>query len=176
MSVNEGKALDGKGGVNQQFVDAEGRAGTRALSETDQQHAVKEGGGFTFYSTYNATGGHVVWYLKNDGRDIHVDRFRISTAATGLFTVKRQTGGTNTGTTMEGRSMKAGAAILDDVTALGSAEVTTPTGDDITGDDYGTSDPSILDLDGYLLPKGQAIFVVAATAGIIHVTGFVHIE
>lgn len=176
MPTSTGKAPDGRGGINEQFVDAEGRAGSRSLSETDQQHAVGEGTAFTFYSTYSASNGHVVWYVRNDGRDLHFDRLRISTAASGLFTVKRQTGGTNTGTIMEGRNMVANKSILDDVTAFGSAEVTTPTGDDITGDDYPTSDPSNLSLDGYLLPKGQAIFVVAATAAIIHVTGFCHFE
>ena len=173
----DGKAPDGKAGVNEQFVDAEGRAGTRALSETDQQHAVEEGTAYIFYSTYSATGGEEVWYLKNDGRDIHVDRIEVSTSVSGIFTVLRQTGGTAVGTLMEGRNEKLGVAILDDVTAFGSASVTgSVVGDNLVAHDLPTTVPFIFNLDGLIIPKGQALVVRAATTGVVHVAGFVHVE
>lgn len=178
MPVNEGKAPDGKGGVNQQFTDAGGRSGTRALTETDQHHAVKEGVAFTFHSVdTGAQAAEESWYLKNDGADIHVDRIKVSTSASGVFSVMRQTSGTAAGSTMEGRSMIAGQAIMSDVTAFGNNSVTgSVDGDDIDSQDIPTSDPHTFELDGYLLPKGQAIFVRTATTGAVYITGFVHRE
>lgn len=173
-----GTAPDGKGGINSQFVDAEGRAGTRALSETDQQHAVKEGEAFSFHSfDSGATAGEETWFLQNDGNEIHLDRIVISTSASGVFSVMRQTSGTAAGTTMEGRSMIAGNAIMSDVTAFGLASVTgSVDGDDIDVQDIGTSTPYTFELDGYLIPKGQAVFVRMATNGLVYITGFVHRE
>ncbi len=177
MARTEGKASDGSGGVNEQFVNANGRAGVDALTQTHQNTAVEEGNGFTLYSTYSATGGEEVWFLQNDGRDIAVDSIEVSTSASGIFTVLRQTSGTAVGTVMQGRNMKAGIAILDDVTAFGSASVTgSVDGDDITGHDIATTTPYVFNMHEYVLPKGQAIFVRTATNGIVHVTGFVHVD
>lgn len=176
MAILEGKAPDGKGGVNQQAVDAEGRALIRALTEDDLTHAVKEGGAFSFHSfDTGVTGGEETWYLKNDGDDIFIERIEVSTSATGVFSVMRQTSGTAAGTTMEGRAMVAGHAIMSDVTAFGLASVTgSVDGDDIVSHDVGTSTPYTFELNGYKLPKGQAIFVRPATDGIIYITGYVH--
>lgn len=176
MSRLEGKDPSGKAGVNEQFVDSEGRAGTRALAETDLEHAVKEGGAFSFHSfDVGVTGGEETWYLRNDGDDIFVDRIEISTSASGVFSIMRQTGGTAAGTTMEGRAMAAGKAIMTEVTAFGLASVTgSVVGDDIVSHDIPTSTPFVFQLNGYKLPKGQAIFVRVATDGIVYITGWVH--
>ena len=178
MARTEGKAPDGKGGINEQFVDAEGRAGVRSLAQTDQQHAVEEGTGFTFFSDdATAQAGEETWYLKNDGEDIHVDRIEISTDTSGVFRIMRQTSGTAAGTVMEGRNMIAGRGIMGDVTAFGSASVTgTVDGDDIMAQDIPTSVKTVFLLDGYLLPSGQAVFVRTVVSGAVLIAGFVHRE
>ncbi len=176
MPRNEGQDPDGSGGINHQFVDKRGRAGVDALTETDLEQAVERGEAYMFHSTYSATGAEEVWYLKNDGRDLHLDRLTVSTSASGIFQVGRQTSGTATGTTMEGRNRKLGTAILDDVTAFGDASVAgTVDGEIIEGHDIGTSVPFTFVMDGLIIPKGEAIFVRAVTTGIVHVAGAVHI-
>lgn len=172
----EGKAPDGRGGVNEQFVDEEGRAGTTAIADTDQQHATDEGKAFVFHSADCACGGEESWYLKNDGDIIHVDRIEISTSATGLFDIMRQTStGAVAGTTMNGRSAILGQAVMTDVTAFGSASVTgCVDGDVIVGHDVGTTAPHVFVLDGMIIAKGEAMFVRTVTTGIVRITGFVH--
>jgi len=177
MARLEGKAPDGKGGINEQFVDAEGRAGVRSLSQTDQSHAVEEGTAFILYSTDDAGNGEESWYVQNDGRDLHVARIEISTAASGIFTIMRQTSGTAAGTVLVGRNAKLGLANLDDITAFGNASVTgSVDGDAIVGHDINTTLPYIFQLDDLIIPKGQALFVRTATAAIVHITGYVHYE
>ena len=176
MPTQTGTAPDGKGGINEVKVDSEGRALSRALAESDLQHAVKEDSAFTFFSNdTGAQGGEEVWFLQNDGDDILVDRIVINTATASIFNIKRQTSGTAAGTVMEGRNMTAGLAIMSDVTAFGSAAVTgTVAGDDILSIDILASTPTSVPLNGYKLPKGQAIFVEVITTGAILITGFVH--
>ena len=178
MARLEGKGPTGKGAINEQFVDSEGRAGTRALAQTDQQHAVEEGEAFIFFSDdATAQAGEETWYLKNDGDDLHIDRIEISTDASGTFRVMRQTGGTAAGTEMKGRNMIAGRSDMTDVTAFGSASVTGAVdGDDIVVHDIPTSTPYTFQLDGYILPTGQAIFVRTVVNGAVLITGFVHRE
>lgn len=168
---------DELGRLNEVKVDGEGRSFSRALSETDLQHAIKEEDkAFTFHSfDTGVTGGEETWFLQNDGDDIFVDRIKVSTSATGVVSVMRQTSGTAAGTTMEGRSMKAGSSIMTDVTAFGLAEMTgSVDGDDIDSQDIPTSVPHTFELDGYRLPKGQAMFVRPAVAGAVYITAFVH--
>ena len=176
MARLEGTAADDKGSVNEQKVDAEGRALTRALTEDDLAHAVKEGGGFSFHSDdTGAQGVEESWFLQNDGDDIFVDRIVINTDTASIFNIKRQTSGTAAGTVMEGRSMVAGDAIMSDVTAFGSNAVTgTVAGDDILSVNILAATPTPVPLNGYKLPKGQAIFVETLTAGAVLITGFVH--
>lgn len=176
MGRVEGKGPTGKGALNEQFVDDEGRAGTQALTETDQQHAVHRGNAFTLHSVdTSAVAGEESWYLKNDGDDIQIDSIEVSTSASGVFTVMRQTSGTAAGTAMEGRNMIAGASLMTDITAFGSASVTgSVDGDDIIAHDIGTSTPHIFDMHGYTLPSGQAVFVRTATNGVVYITGLVH--
>lgn len=178
MARLEGKAPDGKGSVNEQFVDAEGRAGTRALSQTDQEHAVDEETAFILYSTDDAGAGEETWYLKNTGRQLHLARIEISTAASGVFTIMHQTSASAAGgSELVGRNAKLGAANLDDISAFGNASVTgSLDGDAIVGHDIGTTAPYVFELDDLAIPQGQAIFVRTATAGIVHITGFVHYE
>ncbi len=175
MPVVEGKAPDGKGAKNEQFVDGEGRAGTRAIAESDQQHATKEGGAFVFHSADAACGGEESWFLQNDGEDISVCRIEVSTAATGLFDVMRQTGGTAAGTAMNGRAAILGQAVMSDVTAFGSASVTgCVVGDTIVSHEITAAAPYTFRLDGMLIPKGEAMFVRTETTGVVRITGFVH--
>lgn len=175
MSRLEGKAPDGKGGVNEQFVDAEGRAGVTSIAETDQSHATLEGGAFVFHSADAACGGEESWFLQNDGEDIRVCRIEVSTAATGLFDVMRQTGGTATGTVMNGRSGILGQAVMSDVTAFGSASVTgCVVGDTIVSHEIAAAAPHTFNLDGMIIPKGEAMFVRTETTGVVRITGFVH--
>lgn len=177
MSRLEGRGPNGSGGINEQFVDSNARAGVDSVARSDQENAIGKGEGYIFYSTDDAGAGEESWYLQNDGRDLHVEKIEISTAASGIFTIMRQTSGTAAGTTMEGRNQKLGLAILDDVTAFGLASVTgSVDGEAIMGHDVGTERPYIFSLDGLIIPKGQALFVRTATAGIVHISAFVHIE
>ncbi len=176
MTRFEGKAPNAKGGINEAFVDEEGRVGTRAIADTDQQHATDEGLAFVFHSADSACGGEESWYLQNDGANIHVDRIEISTSATGLFDVMRKTStGAVCGTTMNGLSGILGEAVMSDVTAFGSASVTgCVDGDVIVGHDIGTTAPYVFILDGMIIPKGEAMFVRTVTTGVVRITGFVH--
>jgi|TARA_Y100000310_G_scaffold180950_1_gene180871 hypothetical protein len=175
MGRIEGKAPDGKGGINEQSVDTEGRARTRSIIADDFHHALENGTGYIFHSTYSATGGEEVWSLQNDGIDVHVNRIVISTSASGVFSIMRKTSGTPAGTTMEGRNGVLGRPIMPDVTAFGSASVTgSVDGDVIDAQDIGTSAPYTFDLDGLVVPLKECLFVRAATTGIVYVTGYVH--
>ena len=178
MARVEGKGPGEGGGINEQFVDKEGRAGTRALAESDQQHAVEEGTAFTFLSDDgSAQAGEETWYLKNDGDNLHIDRIEVSTDTSGTFRVMRQTSGTAAGTVMLGRNMIAGRGDMSDVTAFGSNEVSgSVDGDDIVVHDIPTSTPYTFQLDGYILPSGQAVFVRTVVNGAVLITGFVHRE
>lgn len=152
-----------------------GRAGVRSLSETDQQHATKEGGAFIFLSADAACGGEESWFLQNDGEDIAVCRIEVSTAVTGLFDVMRQTAGTATGTVMNGRAGILGQAVMSDVTAFGSASVTgCVDGDSIVSHEILAARPYTFQLDGMVIPKGEAMFVRTETTGVVRITGFVH--
>lgn len=178
MGTNEGKAPNGKGGINQQFVDSEGRAGVKALTQNDQEHAVKEGTAFILYSTDDAGAGEETWYLKNNGRDLHVARIEISTQLAGVFTIFRQTSTSAAGgTELVGRNAQLGLADLDDITAFGNASVTgSLDGDAIVGHNVGTERPFTFQLDDLLIPSGQALFVRTAEAAVVHITGYVHYE
>ena len=104
-----------------------------------------------------------------------IDRNEVSTSTNSILDVMRQTSGTAAGTTMEGRNMTAGLSIMSDVTAFGSNSVTgTVDGDDIVSADILANTPHTFNLNGYKLPKGQAIFVETLTAGAVLITGFVH--
>ena len=176
MTVLEGKAPDGKGGINQQAINAEGRAHSRSQVEDDFQHAVDEGTGYTFYSSYSLTGAEEAWYLKNTGNVIiHVDKIVVSTSASGIVSVMRETSGTPAGTVMEGKNAYFGKSIMTDVTAFGNASVTgTVDGDTVDAQDIGTSTPHTFELDGHILDTNEAMFVRFAETGVVHVTGYIH--
>lgn len=175
MSRLEGKAPDGKGGINEQAIDAEGRAHVRAVQETDLAHSIDQGLGYAFYSTYSCTGGEEVWSLQNDGADIHVARIIVSLAASGIVTIMRKTSGTPAGTPMIGRNLTLGRPVMEDVTAFGSASVTGAVdGEELVGHDLPTSAPFIFALEGLIIPRTECLFVRAATSGIVHVAGLAY--
>lgn len=175
MSRIEGRALDGKGGTNEAAVSAQGRQEVNALVGSHFSDAVTNNRGFLFYSTYSATGGEEVWLLQNDGTDIRIDRIIVSTSASGIFTIMRQTSGTAAGTTMNGRNGILGNPVMPDVTAFGGASVTgTVDGEALVGHDVGTSTPFIFALDELVIPRTEALFVRAEVSGIIHVVGLAH--
>jgi len=175
MAILEGKAPNGKGGVNQQAIDSEGLAYSRAIIEDDFQHAVDEGSGYIFYSTYSLTGGEEALFLQNDGVDIHLDKCVVSTSASGIVSVMRQTSGTAAGTTITGKNGIFGRPVMGTVTAFGNASVTgSVDGDTIDAHDIGTSTPHTFELDGLIVPITEAVFVRFATNGVVHVTLYVH--
>ena len=168
---------DTAGGINETRVDSTGRLKVRADSETDLNAAFNDGRGFVFHSTYSATGGEEIWYLKNDSaKDIHVNRLVVSTSASGVFTVFHDTSGnTAGGTTMVGRNGRLGGADMLDVTAFGSASVTgSLSGDTIVAHDVGTSTPWPFQLDDIVIPATHALVVTAATTGVVYVDAFVY--
>ncbi len=176
MAVTSGTDPDGSGGENIQKVDKLGRAFTRAIVESALAFAVDKGQAYAFHSTYNATGGEEVWYLKNDGEHIHVESLIVSTAASGVFSIIHQTStGAVSGTEMIGRNLVLGGPKMEDVTAFGDASVAgSVDGDTLVGHDIGTEDPFIFALSGLVIPRTQALVVRAATSGIIHVAGVVY--
>lgn len=175
MSNIEGRDRKGGGSLNQTAVNKKSQLEAFSIVESELAEALEDGRGFIFYSTYSATGGQEVWFLQNDGDDIHLDRLIISTSATGIFTIMRQTSGTATGTTMNGRNGVVGSAVMPDVTALGNAEVAgCVDGDAIDGHDIGTTAPFIFALEGMVIPRTEAIFVRAEVTGVIHVVGLCH--
>ena len=121
--------------------------------------------------------GQEVWFLQNDGADIAIDRIIVSTSASGIFTIMRQTSGTASGTAMVGRNGRTGGAIMADITAFGNAEVAgSVDGDAIDGHDIGTSAPYVFNMSGLVIPRTEALFVRAEVTGVIHVAAYVHRE
>lgn len=175
MGNLQGRDRKGSGSLNEVAVNEKSQLESFSIVESELAEAMEDGRGFIFYSTYSATGGQEVWFLQNDGDDIHIDRIIVSTSATGIFTVMRQTGGSAAGTTMNGRNGVLGSAIMSDVTAFGNADVTgTVVGDAIAGHDIGTTTPFIFALEGMVIPRTQALFVRAEVTGVIHVVGLCH--
>lgn len=177
MPVQEGTAPDGSGSLNQVKVTKEGRALSKALSETDQQHAVAEGGGFTFHSIdAGAQAGEESWYVQNNGEDIRVERIKVNTSVAGVFSVMLQTSTTAaSGTEMFGRNMIAGRDVMSDITAFGNDEVAgSLDGTEVDSDLILANTAHWFILDGYILPKGKALFVRTATTGAVRITGVVH--
>jgi len=177
MVVITGRGPEGGGGINEGAVDSLARQIVRADVETDLERAMGAGLGYTLHSSYSATGGEEVWYLQNNGEHIHVDRLVVSTSASGVFSVMRQTSGTAAGTTMKGENGIGGRPIMPDITAFGLASVTgSVDGNVIVAHDIGTSQPWTFDLDEYLLEDTQAIFVRAAVTGVVYIDAFVFRE
>lgn len=179
MARFEGKAPNGKGPINEAAVDAEGNVAVRALTETDMAHAVDEGVAFTLHSTYSLTGGEEAISLNNNGRDIHVERIVVSTAATGIVLVKRMTSGAPAGTVITAKNLKLGQAVAADITAFGNASVTgTVVGDIIDSHDIGTADPYTFEMDGLIIPLDETIFVEFTTGApaVVHVCIWFHFE
>jgi len=175
MSRIDGRGPDGKGGINEMAVDAEGRADVRAITEDDYRHAVDEGIGYTLYSTYSLTGDEEALSIQNDGANVHIDRVVVSTSATGVVSVMRMTSGTPAGTPITAKNSFAGKPIMPDIPAFGNASVTgSVVGDTIDAQDVGTTAPYAFELDGYILPTTEVMFVRFATTGIVHVTVYLH--
>lgn len=177
MARQEGTAPDGKGAINEVKVTAEGRALGRDIAESDQGHAIEEGEGFSLHSSYNLTGAEEAISLQNDGGDVHIPRIVVSTAATGVVSVRRMTSGTPAGTPITAKSLKFGDAVASDLTAFGNASVTgSVDGDIIDQQDIGTTDPYVFDLDNCIITKGEVIFVRFDVSGIVHVGIYFHRE
>lgn len=177
MTVISGTPPDGKGSVNSAHVDSSGRLVVRADSETDMNHAMGIGLGYIFHSTYSATAGDEIFFLQNTGADIHIHRISVSTAASGVVDILRQTSGTAAGTTITGKNGIFGRPIMPDVTAFGDASVTGSVDGDLhDGHDIGTSEPHDFGMEDLIIPDQEAIFVRALTNGIVHVTAFVFRE
>lgn len=175
MTRIDGRAPDGKGGINEMAVDAEGRADVRAIVEDDFAHSVDEGVGYTLHSTYSLTGGEEALSIRNDGANVHIDRVVVSTSASGVVSVMRMTSGTPAGTTITGKNAFAGDPIMPDITAFGNASVTgSVVGDTIDAQDVGTTDPYTFNLDGYTLPTTEVMFVRFDTNGVVFVTVYLH--
>ncbi len=173
MGTLEGKAPDGKGGVNQQAVDRSGRGVVRADTETDMNHAMGIGLGYIFYSTDDAGAGEETLYLQNLGNDVHIHKIIVSTAASGVVSVMHQTSGTAAGTALVGRNGLLGRSKMPDVSAFGNASVTgVVDGVTLSAHDLGTSSPFIFDMEDLILPDTEAIFVRIAEAAIVHITLF----
>ena len=179
MGRLEGKPPDGKAGVNEQFVDDEGRAGTRAIAQTDMAHAIAEGCAYTLHSTYSATGGEEVISLKNDDVAIHVERIVVSSTVASVVSVMRVTSGTPAGTDISTKAfnLKLGSAAAPGITAFGNASVTgTVDGTIIDQQLLDATTPVDFPMDGLTIPLGEAIFVRLATTGVVQVTIYFHRE
>lgn len=175
MPTREG--TDGGGGLNQGRVDAEGRAVVRADIETDLQHAMGNALGYTFHSSYSLTGGEEAFYLKNTADHIHVAFVVVSTSATGLCSVQRQTSGTAAGTAITGKNGLFGRPVMPGVVAFGNASVTGSVDGDIMDEaDIGTSVPHLFPLNDFILENEEALFVRFAETAIVHVTAYVFRE
>lgn len=170
MGRLEGRDTSGGGATNEAAVDSQARLVVRAIADSDMQQANGHGRGFTFHSSYSATNDHEIFYLQNNGVDIHVHTITVSTSASGVFQIFRQTSGTAAGTVITGKNGIIGRLIMSDVTAFGDAEVTgTVTGDVIEGQDIGTSVPFVFQMEDLVIPDTEAIVVRCLTTGVIHV-------
>ncbi len=177
MAEITGKSTSGAGNVNTAAVDSGGRLVVRADTETDMNHAMGVGLGYIFHSTYSASAGEEIFYLQNTGADIHVHRVVVSTSASGIFQILRQTSGTAAGTTITGKNGILGRPVMPAITAFGDASVTgSVDGEILLGHDIGTSEPFEFDTEDLIIPDTEALVVRAVTTGIVHVTCLVFRE
>lgn len=170
-----------KGGqISEQKILPDGEALTRAITESDFEHASDaDAEAYTLHSTYSATGGQEVISLKNPSevKKLHVVNIVISTSASGVVTLFRVTSGTAAGTIITPVNLNLGKTVRA-VTAFGNASVTgSLAGDVIDAQDIGTSLPYTFDLGGALiLNQTNEIAITLTTTGVVYVTIQYHFE
>ncbi len=122
---------DGTGTGVRVKVDAKNRLETATIAESPIQEATDDGDAYTLSSTYSATGGQEILYLRNDSltQHIHLLALDFSSDETSLWTLFGVTstsaaGGTIGVVTNHRLNVTASTNFTSRGTAFGEAEVT----------------------------------------------------
>lgn len=110
-------------------VDPKGRQEVASVSENVIQDATDDGNAYVLSSTYSATGGQEILYLKNDStsQHIHLVSLDFSSDETSLWTFFKVTSTTDAGGTtgtVTNMNLTSGKAFSSRGTAFGEASVT----------------------------------------------------
>lgn len=122
---------DGTGNAFKARVDSKNRLETATIAESPIQEATDDADAYTLSSTYSATGGQEVLYLRNDSltQHMHLLHLDFSSAETSLWTFFGVTstaaaGGTSGTVTNHRLNVTAATNFTSRGTAFGEAEVT----------------------------------------------------
>lgn len=122
MKIEDGKGTGKKAGVTEdQRLQTSARASTRSYYASRDDGQV-----YTWTSTYSATSGDEILYIKNDSttKFLYIDHITVSAAAGAWTMTLAEVSGTAAGTTVTGKNLNLRSGNVADSTALGNASVT----------------------------------------------------
>lgn len=120
------KIQDGKGSGRLAEVNEKQKLAVAAESSPRAYYVAHDDGEcYSWTSSYSATSGDEIIYIKNTSqdKDLHIDLIRFSSVNTALFEVF-EVSGTASGTTITGKNTNLSSGNVADCTSLGNAAVT----------------------------------------------------
>jgi hypothetical protein len=152
-----------------------------AVSESSLEFASKNNScAFSWISTYAATGGQEVVYIKNTSpsKSLIIDEIVVGCSAASVFTLFKVTSGTAAGTTLTSRNLDLSSGSTSPDTAFGNAPVTgSLTGTTVAIDGVTAGMFQTLDLKGSLvLRQNDEIAVTSSATGTVYITVIGHFK
>jgi len=162
---------DGEGNSNIAGVDSRNRLKTHATVRHEIQAEAEEGEAYGWVSTFGATAGDEIIYIKNTDtlKSLHIYRVGFSNTVNTLWTLFKVTSGTAAGTTITGRNLNFGSGKTPLVTSYGNAAVTgTLTGETIYSIHTPAHNPKKFPTDGaIILDTGDELAVTINATGTV---------
>jgi len=156
-------------------VDDDDRLKVKAVSSTDIEFASEDKGkAFSWSSSYAATGGDEVLYIKNTSQTekLIISEVIIAASAACTFTLFEVSSGTAAGTVVTGQNLNLGSGNSASASAFGNASVTgTLTGNALSFGSVPASSGITLDLKSSLvLGQNNEIAITASATSTVYVT------
>lgn len=165
----------GKGGGFKAGVTETGRLDVSARTNSRVYYVSRDDGlSFSWHSSFCASTGDEVIYIRNtsDNLRLFINNVDVAGAASGIWELVHETGGTAAGSTITGKNLNFSSGNVAPVTAFGNASVTgTLVGDTVDSirTVAGTSG-SFQTNDGISLGKNDGIFITYTGSGVIEAT------
>ncbi len=159
-------------------VSEDGLQLVESLDLSPQAYHNRKGSGAYWNSTYSATGGEEVIYIKNDDpRNLYITKLWISSAVASLYTLFRVTSGTAAGTAITPVNAMLGGGTPGLESSFGNASVTgSLSGTTLVVGSIGVAlvDDGVNRLDGLVVPETEAIAITLTTTGAFqaHIEGY----
>ena len=162
-------------------VNDQGQVEVASVSETSLEYASKTNKkAYSWVSTYAATGGEEVIYIKNDSTSdvLVVDEVVIGSSVASIFTIFEVNSGTAAGTVLTAGNLNLSSGNTAPSSAFGNASVTgSLTGMTVAVDGVVAGGFETLDMKGALvLGQNDEIAVTASATGTVYVTVIGHFK